>query len=86
MTSRSERLLHCIIADAGRTFYDGPAYSVILPGEGGAAEVLPGHAEAFIALTEGDIVYWTDEHADEERVPVKGGAAHVLDDRLAVLL
>jgi len=88
MTSRDAnngRTLRCTVADGGRTLFTGETTDVVLPGAAGVVEVLPGHAECFVALGKGEIVIAVGE--DEEEVhQANGGVAHVRDDRVVVLL
>lgn len=79
------RMLHCMVAEGGRTLFSGETGDVVLPGVNGVVEVLPSHAECFVALGKGEIVVAVGED-EEEAYPVDGGVAHVRGDRLVVLL
>jgi F0F1-type ATP synthase epsilon subunit len=59
--------------------------SVSLPATRGTWQVLPKHAEAFLALTGGSLVC-VHEDGTRETIDIAGGAAHVAHDEITVIL
>jgi len=59
--------------------------SIILPAFWGRMEVLPGHAESFIVLTEGEIIFKT-QNSQEEKLFIKKGLFYTKDNKSLIIL
>ena len=56
---------------------------VVIPGEDGYLGVLPGHTPLLATLKTGDL--WYRKGAEKTHVPIGGGFAEVLPDRVTIL-
>ena len=56
---------------------------VVVPGEDGYLGVLPGHTPLLSTLKVGDL--WYRKGAEKTHVPIAGGFAEVLPDRVTIL-
>ena len=56
---------------------------VVVPGEDGYLGVLPGHTPLLATLKTGDL--WYRKGAEKTHVPIAGGFAEVLPDRVTIL-
>ena len=56
---------------------------VVVPGEDGYLGVLPGHTPLLATLKVGDL--WYRKGAEKTHVPIAGGFAEVLPDRVTIL-
>jgi F-type H+-transporting ATPase subunit epsilon len=77
--------LACTIRTSDRTHYDGPADWLDLPLPSGQVRVLPGHAEAFMALVAGT-VRLQPQSSEPITVGVSGGSCWVSQDRVTVVV
>lgn len=59
--------------------------SIILPAFAGELQVLPGHAESFIMLKQGEIIL-QGQGKIIHRLPIKTGVGHIQDDLVKIIL
>jgi len=57
--------------------------SVTIPAPSGEMEILPGHAEAFIVLSTGEI---TIAGSNDVNLAIIGGVCHVVNDQVSIAL
>ena len=74
--------MNCTVvsADGRRDFQN--VESLVLPTLSGEVQVLPGHAESFLTLGTGQIV----SSNKNEIISIEGGACHIKDDDVIVIL
>ena len=72
--------LSLIILSPEETLEDTRTGSVTLPGGYAPFTVLPGHAPIISSLTEGDIVYTTEE--GEKTLHISSGFVEVIDNKV----
>jgi F0F1-type ATP synthase epsilon subunit len=77
-------MITCTITSSGKTTNYEDVKSITLPAYAGEAEILPGHAEAFLLFGEGEIMI--ERPGNNERVKVKGGEFYVKDDKATIVL
>ncbi len=77
-------MLTCTITSSAKTTVYENVKSITLPAYYGETEILPGHAEAFILLKEGDIVI--ELPGKNERIKIEGGEFYVKDDKTIIIL
>jgi F0F1-type ATP synthase epsilon subunit len=73
-------MLRVIVTSPERLIYDGPAESVVLPGEQGTFEVLPLHRPLMSRLRRGLL------EINQKMLPIRGGVARVADDRVLAVV
>jgi len=77
--------LQCVISTAEKTTpYDG-LRSVSLPAASGLMQILPGHAEGFVVIGEGDLIL---KHADDHIETFRIGASecHIREDQVLIII
>ena len=74
------------IAKVHENLYEGEAYSVLLPGEGGQFEVLSHHAPLVAKLRAGTISVRASRDAEPKKFETKGGVVEVSGNAAIVLL
>lgn len=77
--------LSCTVRSSKGTSFDDVVLSVTVPSPSGQVQILPGHAEAYVALADG-VLTAAMPNGDAREVPVQGGVVHVKDDRVIVVL
>jgi len=74
----------CTIRSSDGDLLVGELRSLTLPTASGEVEVLPGHAEAFIAVVPGAIAA-VDAAGNRRDIPSKTGVLHVAGDRAVIV-
>jgi F0F1-type ATP synthase epsilon subunit len=77
-------MLNCTVTSAEHTERYSRLKSLAVPAFSGRLQMLPGHAESFILLTPGEIIM--DSAQGVRTVVIDGGACHVKDDEVTVVL
>ncbi len=77
-------MLNCTITSAEHTEKYPGLRAVAVPAFSGRLQMLPGHAESFVLLVAGEIVM--DSPQGVKTVAVDGGACHVKNDEVTVVL
>ena len=77
--------MQCKITSPEKTDIFDNITSVILPAAAGVMQVLPQHAEAFIALVAGTVVL-EREQEPEKTIGIEGGECYVRDDTVTIVL
>lgn len=78
-------MINCTISSATQTKKYGNLTSVTLPASLGQAQILPGHAEAFILLN-GGIVILRQSDGQKQSVQISKGGCHVKDNEVMIIL
>ncbi len=85
-------MITCLITSPDKTTVYEKVASVTLPASWGQMQILPGHSEAFVLLTEGNVVIRQidknkEGEADKDNVTrVKGGECYVKDNKVTIIL
>ena len=74
------RAIHVLVTSAERVVFDGPAHTLIFPGEQGTFEVLPLHRPLVSRLRPGAVVI------DGRAVPIRRGVVRVADDTVTAVI
>lgn len=77
--------MECLITSPQKTRRYKHLKRVSLPAFSGRMQILPRHAEAFVLLKRGDIVLGRNGDPNRE-ITITGGACHIKDDRVVVIL
>jgi F-type H+-transporting ATPase subunit epsilon len=75
--------IHLEIVTPERMLVREDVDEVVVPGEDGYLGVLPGHTPLLATLKVGDL--WYRKGAEKTHVPIAGGFAEVLPDRVTIL-
>ena len=78
-------VLDCLARSTDGVKFRGAARSVTLPTANGQVQIRPGHAEAFIVMATGQLVFESDGQPDRS-LAVDGGTLLVKDNRVTVLI
>lgn len=70
-----------IIVSPEKTLFNGDAQGVVVPGEGGAFEILKGHAPIISTLSAGNIKVITEEVL---QISISGGFVEVANDEVSI--
>jgi len=76
--------MKCIITSSKNQEKFEKITSVTVPAYSGELQILPGHAEGFIALEEGEMLL--EAKSKTESLPIKEGVCHIKDDTLCIIL
>lgn len=78
-------MLSCIVTSANEMVRYDKVHSVTVPSVSGSAQILPGHAEAFIALTKGNITLNISQRPREVMAIIRG-ECYVRDSAVVIIL
>jgi len=78
-------MIHCVITSPRETVIYKDGQSVILPVPSGQTQVLPGHAESFMALSPGNIVL-SQANGKSKIIKAAGGECYIKDDSVLIIL
>jgi F0F1-type ATP synthase epsilon subunit len=78
-------MLRCIITSPEETKHYDLVQKVTLPAFFGKAQILPGHAEAFLLLKEGDVVIQSIEE-QKKSIQINGGECYIDGSSVVVIL
>lgn len=70
-----------IIVSPEKTLFNGDAQGVVVPGEGGAFEILKGHAPIISTLSAGNIKVISEELL---HISISGGFVEVANDEVSI--
>lgn len=82
---RSKFDMQCLIVSPTESSRLQDVTSVTLPAQSGEMEVLPGHAEAFLLLTEG-VVRLQMANGESREQKIAGGECHVRRDEVVIFV
>lgn len=77
--------MRCTISSPQKTITYSQVTRLQLTTTKGQIEILPGHAEAFFLLKNGEIIFY-QKTAPEKHFPVNGGVCYVKDDQITFIL
>lgn len=69
-----------------KTFYSGYCLKVILPATDGQKEILGGHENMVMAVTEGILKYQAEEDGEWTKLAVGSGFAQIINNRVTILV
>lgn len=75
--------MRCLIVSTENKQEFEKTRSIALPGFSGELQILPGHAESFIALRQGKIIL---ENEKINTIPIEGGICHIKDDVATIIM
>jgi F0F1-type ATP synthase epsilon subunit len=78
-------MLTCTITSTEKTEQYAGVRQVRLPAYKGEMQVLPGHAEMFVILRNGDLVLRQSDGREESK-RITGGECHIRDDHVTVVI
>lgn len=78
-------MLNCTITSEKDTNHFEKVLSVTAPAYHGQIQILPGHAESFIILQEGEITIEKAKN-QKESIQVTNGEIHIKNDTVTVIL
>lgn len=79
-------MINCIISSSKETNSYKDLRAVTFPACFGEMQILPGHAETFVELENGEIIL-TDKNQEKISLPIsKGTVCHIKDDEITVIL
>lgn len=79
-------VLDCLARSTDGLQFQGPARSVTLPTANGQVQVMPGHAEAFIVMTAGRLVFEGFGGQPDRSLAIRSGTLLVKDNQVTVLV
>lgn len=82
---KQNNMLHCTITSPKETKHYTNVQSVILPAFSGQAQILPGHAESFLLLEQGNIVL-RYSNRQIKTVHIPAGECYATNEAVVVVL
>jgi F0F1-type ATP synthase epsilon subunit len=77
--------MSCTIVSPQKTTQYFDLENLVLPAFLGEMQVLPGHAEAFILLKKGKIIFNADSDS-KTMLEIAEGECHIKDDKIIIIL
>jgi F0F1-type ATP synthase epsilon subunit len=78
-------MINCTITSPKKTTPYRELQSVVLPAFSGEMQVLAGHAESFVLLKEGDIIF-NYQNGQKEALKIEGGECHIKNNNAIVII
>ena len=78
-------MITCIVSSPQNTDTYNDLKSIFLPSYSGQTQILPGHAEGFFKLTEGDMLL---EHTNDSKktINIKEAECYINEDTVTIIL
>lgn len=77
-------MINCIVTSFQKTDYYKDMRSITLPAFSGQMQILPNHAEAFILLSKGDIIF-KKQNSETEKLQITKGVCHFKNNNLIII-
>lgn len=77
--------MNCVIVSSKKIMKHSELQGITLPAYFGEMEVLPGHAESFISLEEGEVIFKKTD-GQSENVKIKEGECHIKNNNIIIIL
>ena len=80
-----KHMINCIVTSMNETVHYDKVHSVTIPSVSGNTQILPGHAEAFIALTKGNITLNISQRP-KKVISIVQGECYTRDSTVMIIL
>jgi F0F1-type ATP synthase epsilon subunit len=81
--SLNDNMLTCTIISPQKSKVYKNVPSIAVPASWGQAQILPGHAEAFLLLNKGTVIL---SRAEQETIQISSGECYVKDNSVKIVL